>query len=81
MLILRLGDILTVGFEQMYLQRLAVGAEASEVIDTYVYQHGLVNGDWGMSTAAGLMKGVIGFILIFSANKIAHRFGENGIYR
>ncbi|MFF0247628.1 ABC transporter permease [Streptosporangium sandarakinum] len=81
LLILRLGDILSVGFEQMVLQRDAVGAEASEVIDTYIYYHGVINGDWGMSTAAGLMKGLIGAALIYAANKLAHRFGEQGIYR
>ncbi|MFB7864468.1 ABC transporter permease [Streptomyces sp. NPDC056069] len=81
LLILRLGDILSVGFEQMLLQRDAVGAEAAEVLDTYVYFHGVVDGDWGMSTAAGLMKGVIGFVLIVLANKLAHRLGEQGVYR
>ncbi|MBA2895295.1 ABC transporter permease [Nonomuraea soli] len=81
LLILRLGDILSVGFEQMVLQRDAVGAAASEVIDTYVYYHGVINGDWGASTAAGLMKGVIGAALIYAANKLAHKFGEQGIYR
>ncbi|MFI1965323.1 ABC transporter permease [Streptomyces pathocidini] len=81
LLILRLGDILTVGFEQMLLQRDAVGPDASEVMDTYVYFHGVVDGDWGISTAAGLMKGVIGFALILAANKLAHRFGEQGVYR
>ncbi len=81
LLMLRLGDILNVGFEQMLLQREAVGAEASEVLDTYVYFHGVVDGDWGMSTAAGLMKGVIGLVLILAANKLAHRFGEQGAYK
>lgn len=81
LLILRLGDILSVGFEQLLLQRDNVGQEASEVLDTYVYFHGVVDGDWGMSTAAGLMKGVIGFALIYLANKFAHRLGEQGVYR
>ncbi|MEU2431575.1 ABC transporter permease subunit [Streptomyces sp. NPDC007861] len=81
LLILRLGDILSVGFEQLLLQRDAVGTGAAEVLDTYVYFHGVVDGDWGMSTAAGLMKGVIGFILIVLANKLAHRLGEQGVYR
>jgi putative aldouronate transport system permease protein len=80
LLILRLGDILSVGFEQIILQRDAVGEHASEVLDTYVYYHGVINGDWGMSTAAGLLKGVLGTILILAANKIAHRFGEQGVY-
>lgn len=81
MLILRLGEILSVGFEQILLQREAVGPDAAEVLDTYVYYHGVVDGDWGMSTAAGLMKGVIGFVLIVVANKVAHRLGEQGVYR
>ncbi len=81
LLILKLGDILSVGFEQIVLQRDAVGAGASEVMDTYVYYHGVIDGSWGTSTAAGLIKGVIGFALILSANKLAHRFGEQGVYR
>ncbi|MFF1588891.1 ABC transporter permease [Streptomyces sp. NPDC058286] len=81
LLILRLGDILSVGFEQILLQRDMVGRDASEVLDTYVYFHGVVDGDWGMSTAAGLMKGVIGFVMIVLANKFAHRLGEQGVYQ
>ncbi|BCJ36338.1 polysaccharide ABC transporter ATP-binding protein [Actinocatenispora thailandica] len=81
LLILRLGDILSVGFEQLILQRDAVGAGTSEVIDTFVYYHGVIGGDWGMSTAAGLMKGVIGVALIVAANKLAHHLGEQGVYQ
>ena len=60
LLILRLGDILSVGFEQILLQRDTVGRHASEVLDTYVYFNGILGGDWGMSAAAGLIKGVVG---------------------
>jgi putative aldouronate transport system permease protein len=80
LLILRLGNILTVGFEQILLQRDAVGAQAAEVLDTFVYYHGIVGGDWGMSTAVGLVKGVVGAILVLSANRIAHLFGQPGVY-
>ncbi len=48
LLILRLGDALTVGFEQFILQRDAVGAEAAEVLDTFVYYQGLLVGDFGL---------------------------------
>ncbi|MFD9948696.1 ABC transporter permease [Nonomuraea sp. NPDC059023] len=78
--ILRLGDILSVGFEQILLQRKFVGANASEVIDTYVFQNGLMNGEFGMSTAAGLMKGIVAAAMMIAANKLAHRFGEQGVY-
>lgn len=81
LLIMRLGDILSVGFEQMLLQRSSVGPEAGEVLDTFVFWQGLVGGDTGYAAAAGLFKGVIGAVLVFSANKVAHRLGEQGIYR
>ncbi|HEY9290036.1 MAG TPA: ABC transporter permease subunit [Microlunatus sp.] len=80
LLILQLGSILSVGFEQILLQRDAVGADAAEVLDTYVYFHGVVDGDFGTSTAVGLVKGVVGLILILGANKLAHVFGQEGVY-
>lgn len=81
LLILRLGDALNVGFEQLILQRAAVGPDVSEVIDTYVYYQGVIAGDWGFATAAGLMKGVVGLGLVLGANKLAHMFGESGVYQ
>ncbi|MFJ1898817.1 MULTISPECIES: ABC transporter permease [unclassified Streptomyces] len=81
LLILRLGDALSVGFEQILLQQGGVGLENSEVLDTYVYNHGLLGGDWGVSAAVGLVKGVIGVALVLGANKIAHLFGEEGVYK
>ncbi|HIT76660.1 MAG TPA: sugar ABC transporter permease [Candidatus Avipropionibacterium avicola] len=81
MLILRLGDALSVGFEQFLLQRDSVGPRAAEVLDTYVYFNGVVAGNWSIGVAAGLFKGVIGLVLILVANKVAHLLGEDGIYR
>lgn len=81
LLILRLGDSLTVGFEQLILQRQAVGAEVSDVIDTYVYYQGVVYGDWSFAAAAGLLKGVVSLALVLGANKLAHVAGEAGIYQ
>lgn len=80
LLILRLGDSLSVGFEQLILQRDAVGAGASEVLDTFVYFTGVQNGDWSYAAAAGLIKGVVSLTLILGANKVAHLFGEAGVY-
>jgi putative aldouronate transport system permease protein len=80
LLILRLGDALTVGFEQFILQRNAVGAGAAEVLDTYVYFEGLLVGDFGYGAAAGLFKGLVGLVLVLAANKFAHMVGEQGVY-
>jgi putative aldouronate transport system permease protein len=81
LLIMRLGDALSVGFEQFILQRDAVGRQAAEVLDTFVYYQGVVTQQWGFGAAAGIFKAVVGLILILVANKAAHRLGEQGIYQ
>lgn len=80
LLILRLGDALSVGFEQYILQRDAVGAQAAEVLDTFVYYQAIEPGQWGMGAAAGMFKGLIGLVLILAANRLAHKLGEQGVY-
>jgi putative aldouronate transport system permease protein len=80
LLILNLGNILTTGFEQILLQEPAVGADAGQVLDTFVYFNGILGGNWSFSTAVGLVKGVVGTILIVVANKIAHSLGEQGVF-
>ncbi|MEV0879757.1 ABC transporter permease subunit [Micromonospora echinofusca] len=80
LLIMRLGDALSVGFEQFILQREAVGREAAEVLDTFVYHQAISTQQWGLGAAAGLFKAVIGLVLILTANKVAHRLGEQGVY-
>ena len=80
LLILRLGDALSVGFEQYLLQREAVGRQAAEVLDTFVYHQAIVPQQWGVGAAAGLIKAVVGLVLILAANRLAHAFGEQGVY-
>lgn len=80
LLILTVGNVLTVGFEQLLLQQPAVGANAAQVLDTFVYFRGVAGGDWGLSAAAGLLKGVIATILVIFANRIAKRLGTGGIF-
>ena len=79
--ILQLGNSLTVGFEQIILQQQAVGIDASEVLDTYVYNEGIAGGQWGTAAAVGLVKSAVGLVLVLSANKLAHAFGEQGVYK
>ncbi|PZH15279.1 polysaccharide ABC transporter ATP-binding protein [Streptomyces sp. NTH33] len=81
LLVLRVGDALTVGFEQILLQRDAVGPGAAEVLDTFVWWNGVRNQDFGYAAAAGLIKGVVSLGLVLAANKVAHLMGEQGVYR
>ncbi|MFD0747121.1 ABC transporter permease [Phytohabitans flavus] len=79
LLILRLGDALSVGFEQFLLQRDAVGRDAAEVLDTYVYYQSITTGNFGFGAAAGLFKAAVGLVLILAANRVAHLIGERGL--
>ena len=87
LLILRVGTVLTVGgggaaggFEQILLQRNAVGPGAAEILDTYVYFKGIVGGQWGITAAAGLIKGILGTVLVIGANKLARKAGQEGLF-
>lgn len=80
LLILRMGDVLDNGFEQIFLMLNPLNREVAEVFDTYVYMMGITQGAFSYSTAVGLFKAVIGVILVLGANGLAKRFGQSGIY-
>lgn len=80
LLILRIGNILNTGFEQIFLQRNTVGLNVSDVIDTFVYDRGIINGDWSIAAAIALVKTLIGAVLVYVANRAAKRIGEEGLY-
>lgn len=80
MLILKVGSILNTGYEQIFLMRNDLNRSVSEVFDTYVYTKGITQGQYSLSTAAGIFKSIVSAVMIVSANKIARKCGESGIY-
>lgn len=80
LLILRLGHILDNGFDQIFLMSNSLNRSVSEVFDVYVYTVGITRGAFSYSTAVGLFKSLIGIVLIYSANKLAKKVGESGIF-
>lgn len=80
LLILRIGHMMDVGFEQVFLMMNGAVSEVADVFDTYVYRLGVKQGQFSYSTAVGLFKSVIGLLLVIGANKLANKFGEEGIY-
>ncbi|MNI81325.1 putative multiple-sugar transport system permease YteP [compost metagenome] len=72
--------MLDVGFEQVYLMLNPSVSHVGEVLETYVYRAGVVNGNFSFTTAVGLFKGLVGLVLITGANSLARRWGEKGIY-
>ena len=65
--ILSLGNILSAGFDQIYLLKTPGNVEVSEIIDTYVIRTGLQSGQFGYATAVGMMQGIVGLILVLSS--------------
>ncbi|SFS57049.1 putative aldouronate transport system permease protein [Paenibacillus sp. 453mf] len=80
LLILKIGNTLELGFEHMFLLLNSLNREVGEIFDTYVYTAGLKNGQLSFSTTVGLFKGLVGLILVIIANKLAKKFGEDGVY-
>lgn len=80
LLILRIGHIMDVGFEQVYLMMNGAVSEVAEVFDTYVYRVGILQAQFSYSTAVGLFKSFIGVALVIFANWLAKKFGEEGVY-
>jgi putative aldouronate transport system permease protein len=80
LLILRLGHVLDTGFEQIFLQLNPFNTDVGNTLDTYVYYKGIQQSDYSFSTAVSLFKGIVGLVLVFGANRMARRFGEEGIF-
>lgn len=79
-LVLSLGSLLDAGFDQVFMLLNGATLEVGDIIDTYVYRVGLLEANFELATAVGLFKGVIGMILIVTANSILRRFGERSIW-
>ncbi|GAA3401412.1 sugar ABC transporter permease [Paenibacillus hodogayensis] len=80
LLILRLGHFLDSHFSQIFLMLNALNREVGEVYDTYVYTAGLQRGQFSYTTAVQLFKNGVGLLLVAAANRLAKRFGEEGVY-
>ncbi|WP_407673135.1 ABC transporter permease [Paenibacillus alkalitolerans] len=78
--ILSLGNILSAGFDQLYLLRMPGNMHLSDILDTYIIRVGLQGGQYGYATAVGLMQGLIGFLLVIVANRVSRRIGETSVW-
>ncbi len=77
MLILNMGNMMTVGFEKIYLLQNNLNIEASDVIQTYVYRSGILQAQYSFSAAIGLFNNVINFIVLVIFNNLARRTGTS----
>lgn len=80
MLILRLGSIMGIGYEKVYLMQNTLNITSSEVISTYVYKMGLENQRFSYSAAIGLFNNIINFTMLVIANKTANKISETSLW-
>ena len=81
LLILKVGKVMSVGFEKIILLYNPQTYEVADVLSSYIYRYGLGGSfDYGYTTAIGMFSSVINFILVISANKISKKLTETGIW-
>ncbi len=80
MFIIQLGHVLEAGFEQVYVMSNPSVYSVADIIDTYVYRMGLGKGNFSLATAVGMFQGIVGFILILSANTLIRKLGQRSLW-
>jgi putative aldouronate transport system permease protein len=80
MLLLRLGSIMSVGFEKIILLYGGSTYETADVISSYVYRYGLLQGNYSYSTAVGLFNSIINFVFLIAVNQISKKVTEVSLW-
>ena len=80
MMILNLGNVLNAGFEQVFNLYNPLVYESADIIDTFVYRISLVEANYSLGTAVGLLKSVVSFILIVSSYALANKYSDYTIF-
>ena len=80
LLIMRMGSIMSVGFEKVYLLQNSLNYQESLIISTYVYEVGLLNGDYSYSTAVGLFNNIINLSLLIATNVFSKKVLDESLF-
>ena len=80
LLVLNMGGIIRNGFEQVFLLYNPLVYEVADVIETYVYRTGIVEGKYSFTTAVGLFQSVIGMAMVLITNRISRAMGQTTLY-
>lgn len=79
MFIMRMGSVMSVGFEKVYLLQNPLNSATSEILSTYVYKMGLISNQYSLSAAIGLFNNVINLILLIAVNQIAKKISDTSL--
>ena len=80
LLLMNVGNVLNAGFEQIFNLYNPLVYETADIIDTFVYRISLVEANYSLGTAVGLLKSVVSFILIVTSYKIANKYSDYTVF-
>lgn len=80
LLLLKLGNVMELGFEQIYPFLNPLTSERADVFDTYTYRAGVIGGQYSFTTAVGLFKSFVGFVLLLLSNKASKAATGEGLF-
>ena len=80
MLLLRCGQIMNIGYEKVLLMQNGLNQSSSDVISTYVYRVGMLEGNYSYSTAINLFNSLCNIVLLSSANLLSRKMGGNSLW-
>ncbi|MBM3187554.1 MAG: sugar ABC transporter permease [Chloroflexi bacterium] len=80
MFLLRIGQILTIGFQKVLLLYSGAVYETADVLGTYVYRRGILGADFSFATAVGLFQSAVGLVFIVVSNRLAKQVGETSLW-
>lgn len=78
--ILRMGNLLNVGFEKIILLYNPGTYDTADVISSFVYRKGLIELSWSYSTAVGIFNSVINLVLLVTANRLSRKFSDSSLW-
>ena len=74
------GQIMSIGFDKVYLMQNSINMPVSEIISTYIYKKGILDTDYSFSAAVGLFNNIINFMLLISVNGLSRRVSGNSLW-
>ncbi|MBE1446893.1 ABC transporter permease [Paenibacillus sp. OAS669] len=80
LLLLRIGHIMSLSFDQLFIMGNPMVSSVSEVFDTYVFKAGVLQGNFSFASAVGLFKSVVGLVLILGSNYVAKKTSDNYLF-
>lgn len=80
LLIMRIGNMMTLGWDKILLLYNPMIYEKADVISTYVYRIGLMNFEYSFATAVGFFNSIINFVLLLLANSVSRRVNETSLW-